>query len=382
VQIATLGGSFTDGMDCNQKLSNGHRAHERPCSWTSRFLYWLERTFPKAKVSVQNWNRGGTASCPHLVMLPLLLNNILRSSALDLIILDTLVNGNFEAYQDSYCYEEIIRTLHAITPNTAIFSLLAGPPLHFRESKERLDNLRAEEAIDYHYGVPVVNLGKLVIAKPTLWQVPQGNALVHPDWETHQLTADLVSSFFGRVWAARCTNPSRPLVTATWPAKTYYPEEKLAKYRACTKPVSSYSAFDATGWDGSNSNAKPTVLNGNWTRYEDKPRKPGWISTQSRSRISFKVTFGSKPNLLIVYLMSYAGLGNAFLRVVLPEPYKGHPEHQATLAGRWDQKVSQAAIYRVVEGFQPLFFLPPHGTADVIFELQGSKFKILGVYSC
>jgi len=35
--------------------------------------HWGKNTPPKAEITFQGWNRGGTASCPHLIMLPVLL---------------------------------------------------------------------------------------------------------------------------------------------------------------------------------------------------------------------------------------------------------------------------------------------------------------------
>jgi len=96
------------------------------------------------------------------------------------------------------------------------------------------------------------------------------------------------------------------------------------------------------------------------------------------------MTLGPKPNVLIVYLRSYKGMSMSGIRVIQPPPYYGgHPEYRALLDGSWEQKISQVAIHRVVEGFQPLFFLPPNGTVQVQFDnREGRKFKIVSVFSC
>ena len=56
----------------------------------------------------------------------------------------------------------------------------------------------------------------------------------------------------------------------------------------------------------------PRVVRGNWTRYEDRPGKGGWISHgPSNSTLEFNVSFGRSPRLTLVYEVSYVGFGTA-----------------------------------------------------------------------
>lgn len=377
VRIATIGGSFTEGHECEQHALGG-----KGCSWLSRVIHWQEKTFPHANATYHFFNRGGTASCPHSSMLPLMLQEVMKDGPLDLMIFDTLVNGLFESHQDRFCYELLIRTLHDLSPSTAVFSVLAAPPGRMKD-KQVYDNMIEEERVLEYYQVPYVNLAKLAVDRPALWTKEH----VHPLWETHQYLADMVGSVWGRIWAGFCGSeaPAANPGQLMWPEASYFPAQILAKYQPCLHPLYSYSAFDfMKGVEVGH--PQPVVHHGNWALQEDRPGKPGWIATEVGSNMSFRVAFGEKPNLMLVYLRSYKGLGRATVHLWMDkqQAWDDHVAQQGIfeLTGQWEQRVSQSDIFRVVERFQPAFTINPFQSGSVSVTLRSEKFKIIGIYSC
>ena len=59
------------------------------------------------------------------------------------------------------------------------------------------------------------------------------------------------------------------------------------------------------------------MLQGNWSLYEDRLGKPGFISTGPRhSSLEFQVAFGAKPRISLVYDRSYEGFGQVRAKIV------------------------------------------------------------------
>ena len=53
-----------------------------------------------------------------------------------------------------------------------------------------------------------------------------------------------------------------------------------------------------------------SVTRGDWSLYEDRKRKPGWITTgPNGSTIEFGVTFGKAPRLTLAWALGYEGFG-------------------------------------------------------------------------
>ena len=48
---------------------------------------------------------------------------------------------------------------------------------------------------------------------------------------------------------------------------------------------------------------------------EDRPGKPGWELFREGARLSFVASFGSEPRLLLSYLQSYEGMGDAAMTI-------------------------------------------------------------------
>ena len=76
----------------------------------------------------------------------------------------------------------------------------------------------------------------------------------------------------------------------------------------CEKPLTQYDSLEiasvSVGNDKSIEHEKLPVLSGDWKLYEDRPGKPGWISTELDSIASFEVAVSrSSPSLVRWWLM-------------------------------------------------------------------------------
>jgi len=119
----------------------------------------------------------------------------------------------------------------------------------------------------------------------------------HPPWTVYKLISEIIRDCIEQHWGAQC-NSSQNLERKP----TLSSAKSLEKLDICDVPKSQYSAFapPATG-----------VCNNEWELIEYRPGKPGWVSTSYSAKISFNVTFGPHPRLVLTYLRSYVGLGTA-----------------------------------------------------------------------
>ena len=86
VRVIVLGGSMAAGNDC----WDGGAATATPavCSWSGRFVAWLQRRFGADAVRCENLAIGGTTTAAILPMLP----ELLRTKAAHLVLVDFTVN--------------------------------------------------------------------------------------------------------------------------------------------------------------------------------------------------------------------------------------------------------------------------------------------------
>ena len=141
--------------------------------------------------------------------------------------------------------------------------------------------------------------------------------------------------------------------------------------------MSRYSAFDYFALAEGGNRIAPRVIKGNWSLYEDRPQKPGWMATDLKSTISFKLRFGSQPRIVINYLASYANFG--VVRMTAPG------NRRTFIDAKWEEQFSQTAT-RIIPAFS-VFAAKPGSEFELEFELfhhhkAGDRFKIIEVLSC
>ncbi len=100
VRVIVLGGSMAAGNDC----WDGGAATATPavCSWSGRFVAWLQRRFGADAVRCENLAIGGTTTAAILPMLP----ELLRTKAAHLVLVDFTVN-------DLYMQRRLVDTTRA-----------------------------------------------------------------------------------------------------------------------------------------------------------------------------------------------------------------------------------------------------------------------------
>ena len=130
------------------------------------------------------------------------------------------------------------------------------------------------------------------------------------------------------------------------------------------------------------------VGQGNWSLYEDRPGKPGWISTEKNSTLNVQVKTGEQPRVIIGFLRSYENVGNVHLSV------QPGIEKKMVLRGIHKEKTSQIyplmlGIYmagrgRIQEmGLGGGWIVKPYSNVTLTFvTLEDKKFKIEYIISC
>jgi hypothetical protein len=401
VKIIALGGSFTAGHDCKQRI--GEKLLDGlECSWSARFVKWLKTFSPSANnIAFHSFAQGGTTSSALLGGIGIILRSPAAKDA-DLVLLDTMVNDAFEVSTTSEAagtampnelvktrrsmnltigdsisinYEKLVQSVRTLLPRAAMYALLAACGSCLLRYPHQLKVLQ-------HYELPFLNWADVVEKanqsqsdERRLWY-PAGET--HAYWRTHQYIADGIAY----TWATALSdsNCSKKLESSsTWPSSPLWPEDKSRLYSVCLWPTSAFVA-------GGEQTAEPLITSGSWKLFEDRPGKPGWIADSPRATIEFPLTFGAKPTLAITWLRSYTDLGMVNMTL---------NRRSIVLDGLWgvaDANVSQRHTrwFDVFSDRSELggFSIRPHSSATLRFELletppeRSPKFKITDVVSC
>ena len=195
--------------------------------------------------------------------------------------------------------------------------------------------------IDYHHLVrhdihSLTNSDEELDMRAKYWHATD---FKHPEWPTHQLIAYVIAYSWELERLRACQFISdRKMIgdvdlihTALHSWIPYHQghmphhiskNEYWNRYQTCSQPISFYSArshFNASNFfHGDKHDSGVRVTSGNWTLYEDKVGKPGWITTGPKgSTIEFDVKFGNGARLVIGYLKSYEGLGKVEVMTTL-----------------------------------------------------------------
>ena len=325
-----FGGSFTLGGDCWQSASKRGIAG-KDCAWPARWKQWLHLAFPSATVQVENIAQGGSPSAVILGGI-----GLYNFSGVDLILVDTLVNdahnenkmlsAGSEKWRDwdgnltiSVAFEELLRSLNQLAPKSALLALEAGCP-------RCIASAQAHRRVLDFYRIPFLDVARAVATVPELWTWARTSA--HPGFKTHQAVADMLALSFRRIWDHMLKMKVEDMDLSRDFSKAFHPAKYRNRFPRCMYPCSVFSAFRS-------STVQPQILKGNWTLYEDRPGKPGWISTEPASLMQVELCFRENPTFTFTYLRSYEklGAGRIFLN-----------GRNFTIAGKWNAaaKVSQS----------------------------------------
>ena len=350
VLVASVGGSMTAGVGC----IDGESIHQL-CAWPNRVAEWFKRQpDTSGQVAHRNLARGGVQTTSFLPTAPFVLGELMQEERVPaegvLLFLDYSVNDAYTiggvhprladrgtetaaaVHHAAVALEQLIRVLSATNPSpvpVAMVSILhACPPCHWLHEGYR--------AVLAHYRVPLVDftmqtarsrpgdsVSALQLSPPAspFWPHDcRGCSFAqraHPNASWHALYAEAVTWGLSHVAARR--NRSAGAVDSATPAEVplhaltpLARADELSRLRVCSRGEATiHNAYDAHHTTPAVTcvEAEGCVLR------EDRPGKPGWELFREGARLSFVASFGSKPRLLLSYLQSYEGMGEATMTI-------------------------------------------------------------------
>ena len=343
------------------------------CAFPSIFVRSLRHALciPDEKLSYSNRAAGGTSTKGVLPQLPLLLDDVSSgghggAAGPDLLIIDYSANdwadeviqkseagtykrcnatdaeegvcsGSMVSHADvrnstsAAATEILLSYVLASRPNTAV--ILVESDCHALVSRV------AHQRIARHHGVPYLGYvdslqsnntmpgprfmgpGFRVCRKMTrAWE--SSTSVLHPRRSTHALISTCVEQWWRHFLQNLRARVSESGVAAPPRAPLTF-EAKRQELGGICEPRSLYDAkqlladqvlLEPARTGGSSGPLDTTlgfrVLEGNWSLYEDRPGKPGFITTGPvNSTIDFDVSFGAVPCVSMVYERGYEGFG-------------------------------------------------------------------------
>ena len=410
VIVLALGGSAVYGADCRDEA-----VAQLECSFPGRFVRSLRRSYcmDEAQLRFVNHASGGQGTVASLPQLESLLKvgdpSYSSNTTPDLVIIDFSINDvTMGLYMGKHsgitslpadveaATEVMLREILTSSPASAI--LMVDQECRGLNVKQRFDTIEAHRRVSYAYGVPYLSYGDMLRGECANESFSAENAKyvnhVHPGHRTHQFTAEALAAFW---WRGLSLLPSASLgerLNVTSPDGPYVTNESRRSKFAVCRAVCRYDARELYGQPSSlNESAcgtlsNVTVVEGNFSLFEDRPGKPGWITTGPvGSAIEFGLNFGASPRLTLVVDQSYEGFGDAEVT------FDGHPhssKNRAWARGtRSDSlRVTTAEVIsfnvQQISGITPGFGMWPHSQNQrmrLTLRTPG-KFKLRHVSSC
>ena len=399
VRVLVLGGSMTAGISCSKNATLTLTA----CSWSGRFVDWLDSEFPQAKIVYENRARGGTQTEVALGGIAALLTSD-EAVNWDIVFTDFFVNdvrapgivkkglqvhGGSSADRLSILNEKLILTIKALAPTALHVNIISSCP-------DCVSNLHLARAVSLTYsfhGVSLINLAAPCFGPLKKILLCNWGAITHPTAAVHQEFANAVASHFKRrLTFLQCLTSRTQEPFGRYHAQgvkgSFWGTGVLAKVHVCLRPLITFDAYSL--WKNKNTSL---TWKSSWNLTEDRPGKPGWITSQNGAVLPFNLTFGSLPMMSITYLRSYEGLGDAEIRL---------NGHTWVLNGVWEDpgrnriSVSQTVVFHASQVSQKQhelfgrgivgFGVKPHSSLPVEFVFRSqkkhSKFKIISVSAC
>lgn len=297
-------------------------------------------------------------------------------------------------------FEEIVRVCHFFLPNTLVMVIysrdMVNKPGNYRDKKM----YETYRAVSKHYKLPFLNyeaaMQKFISTggnETLMWSSKSR----HPKFSAHAFYADMLSYFCNRQLEELEKVDAKSDVSTLMPVlrkpRDLQPDQEfikplqekvsLANIDVCVFPLTQHVAREPS------SSSPRSSATQQWSLYEDRPNKPGWITTtENGEAISFNMTFSSRPKLMVQYLRSYNNIGDAemhfdssYLWIWKGQRNLGVRD-TFTLKGAWAEKISvtQNALF-TKEKLKPN--VNEVNTATISFRLaKGPKFKLISLISC
>lgn len=393
VHMRVLGGSHAAGIGCasqqNQGFVDGF-VEWRECAWSARFSRWLKQTY-MPNIVFENAARGGTKAVDALTSLSsLLYTDHLKFVCPNITVLDFSINDCFQAmdllkYKVSpqqttltwasavgLTYAKLLISIRKLCPKTVVMVMLSSSPNCVR-NLELSDKIR--DATSSHGAILIDLQQACVEGNLCPWKHSKEDIHnVHSDWQVHQVYAEVAAFSAHRAF--------------TGVYQGYYSSERLDRFQSCLTPLSLHSAFDVP----KSRYVDQKDRTGAWDIYEDRPGKPGWVASAT-SNITFNLAFGTHPGLLVSYIKSYEGFGNAELvvnnrSVILKGQWDDSSQRVTTTYTRWfhaSSKDYQEHIYGDI-GLTG-FGVASYSSSEAMFKFVANssspaKFVLISVSSC
>lgn len=162
-------------------------------------------------------------------------------------------------------------------------------------------------------------------------------------------------------------------------------QQDLDKFLMCVESLSNYDVLESIK---NNLDLPEGMSTDEFILYEDRPGKPGWIANKTGATLKALVKFGPQPTLLLRYLRSYEGFGNAILHLNgIDWPLRGHwsaPNSQ--IYGLSLQVEATELVDEEGDHGQPVwakgFGVPPHSSLELTITNIDSKFKLIQITTC
>jgi hypothetical protein len=362
VRVAVLGGSMTKGSEC--ETPEGEKYQD--CAYSGRLERWLQKTLPRAAVSVTNMANGGTNTVGRLLEIQ---QDMRTAGKIDLWIIDHGVNDAVNSHASSWsdlrrnpyadlfqeynltgadiysiATEALILKILNTDPNASFMMLASAcaPCLAFREN---------ELKIARHYRIPYVDYGFLVEQRQeecpydistshrgdvldarrncSLWQ-----GGLHPTWQGHQHVTDTIGYHMGRALSNVCKGDRTNMKRLVTPASPVWSKTALQSLSPCNAFSTEFSALTRNG------NEDDRISSHGWNLTEDVEGKPGWIANEIGARINFRVKLGKVPSVGIGFLRSYEKMGKAQVEII---GRNGTSVPLGEIDGLWDDPLERTS---------------------------------------
>ena len=445
VHIVVLGNSGTQGQACNAPKGYYNRGPPLLCAWPYRFLHFLRTAYPSATITLTNTARTGLRAADYARELAQLRPGVAKSpgqrpwhnpataqaagwgandnafassrlAAADLVITDfgwsdwRQLNRTWEADKLGVpqeqalkiMNEELIVRLMRFRPHVALIYLEtyigcsrpldAAPACRLSGALGGVQDLH--EPVLQQYAVPQVSLRDAVawahLGGLEGWYRYRLSRIsgAHPNWEGHQLLADLLAAFWRRVAALECRSMGKPhgdtsrpkaaLATRgkSSPSVVRHPSllalpppiyrDKVGSLFGCGGHVlTRHDAMDdAAGF------VRALQTQAAW-QCDTESRRPGCLGNQRSGNLSLAVTCGARAQLHVTYVKSHASFGRANLALV-------HRSSGSELAHRLDANWDDPFSLMYVSEFS----CAPPGEHVMHLSVESEQFKLVAVQTC
>ena len=415
VSAVVIGGSVVSGTGCNDER---HHLAGAQCAYPDRFANWLRchHKLGDGDLQMINRARGGMTSASALPGLP----DVVRvpteggfDRVADWAIIDYSTNDEKYNYYNDGVKNGTASTLtnpDAVTASTEVMLryLLSEHPqlpiLMVESDCMTTVARRAHEKIANYYGVPFVPYADALREKCSYlsWHAQRGHS--HPNWHTHTMLAEMLALWWRALGptlkpSAKASSPLPGGVGEKWLRPHLTTEDARKPFSICRAPITTFDAREA--YAAANGQPIPPAAAAaghrsavdaiGWKLYEDRPGKPGWISSGPLgSTIKFNLTFGERPRLLVVYESGYEGWGAVKLRIGERASRYGASFVPVNALRTQGEKVTQADMLSLdvgtdTEGGRNNHHIQPHESKTLRLTTahrEPLKFKVIHVSSC